>query len=113
MWCDGPGTPSVLPAGLAAPWCAVAAALDMPPVLVYATYNLANWRRLDPAAPVQLGNICCLHNFLGGIGERGIWRQAEGRLAASAHPTNGLCIPCWRHGMPSVAVCAQMRSGSG
>ncbi len=35
MWCDGPGVPPMLPARLAAPWCAVAAALDMPPVLTY------------------------------------------------------------------------------
>ena len=35
MWCDGPGVPQLLPARLAAPWCAVAAALDMPPVLTY------------------------------------------------------------------------------
>jgi hypothetical protein len=59
----------VLPAGLAAPWCAVSAALDMPPVLVYATYNLYNWRRLDGGGAVALGNTCCLHNFLGGVDE--------------------------------------------
>ena len=58
MWCDGPDTPTVLPAGLAGPWCAVAAALDMPPVLVYATYNLYNWRRLDPAQ-VSAGCLGC------------------------------------------------------
>lgn len=69
VWCDGPQPPTVLPADLAAPWCAVSAALDMPPVLVYATYNLYNWRRLDAAGPLALGNICCLNNFLGGVDE--------------------------------------------
>lgn len=69
MWCDGPEPPPVLPAVLAGPWCTVAAALDMPPVLTYATYNLLNWRRLDPAGAVGLGNIACLHNFLGGVDE--------------------------------------------
>ena len=47
----------------------MAAALDMPPVLTYSSYNLSNWQRLDAAQPVELGNIVCLHNFLGGIGE--------------------------------------------
>ncbi|PSC67570.1 hypothetical protein C2E20_8766 isoform A [Micractinium conductrix] len=41
----------------------------MPPVSVYSTYNLANWQRLDPSGPVALGNIACLHNFLGGMDE--------------------------------------------
>ena len=44
LWCDGPGVPQVLPA-----------VLDMPPVLVYATYNLLNWRLIAdplPAAPI-------------------------------------------------------------
>jgi indoleamine 2,3-dioxygenase len=29
----------------------------MPPVLVYATYNLMNWRRLDVNGPLELGNL--------------------------------------------------------
>jgi indoleamine 2,3-dioxygenase len=33
----------------------------MPPILVYATYNLLNWRRLDPERPIELGNIVCLN----------------------------------------------------
>lgn len=67
MWCESPGPgpqgspPQVLPAVLAVPWVDVARALDMPPVLVYATYNLYNWKRLDPSGPVALGNIVCLH----------------------------------------------------
>ena len=68
-WCDGPAPPAALPARLAAPWVAVAEALGMPPVLVYATYNLLNWQRLDGGGPVALGNIACLNNFLGGVGE--------------------------------------------
>ena len=55
MWCDGPGVPQVLPAVLAKPWATVAAALDMPPVLVYATYNLLNWRLIaDPLPAADL-----------------------------------------------------------
>lgn len=69
MWCDQQPAPAVLLARLAAPWCAVSAALGMPPILTYCTYNLLNWRRLDASQPLVLGNIVCLHNFLGGIGE--------------------------------------------
>ena len=50
------------------------------------TYNLLNWQRLDPAGPVQLGNIACLHNFLGGIDEewfRLIHVQIEQQAAAA------------------------------
>ena len=72
LWCDGPGVPPLLPAGVAGPWCTVAAALDMPPVLTYSSYNLSNWQRLDAAQPVELGNIVCLHNFLGGSGEHSL-----------------------------------------
>ena len=72
VWADAAGgapagasPPSTLPARLATPWLAVSTALDMPPILSYATYNLLNWRRLDATAPIELGNIVCLHNFLG------------------------------------------------
>jgi indoleamine 2,3-dioxygenase len=61
MWGGGPDVPTTLPAVLARPWATVAAALHMPPVLVYATYNLMNWRRLDTTCPVELGNIAVQH----------------------------------------------------
>lgn len=44
-----------LPHFLAKPWVAVARAIDMPPVLTYATYNLLNWRCMDSTEGVQLG----------------------------------------------------------
>lgn len=58
-----------LPAVLAVPWHAVSEALGRPPVLSYASYALDNWRRLDPAEGIALGNIALLQNFLGGIDE--------------------------------------------
>ena len=61
--------PSSLPAHLAVPWCAVAKQLGRPPVLSYASYALANWRRLDPHGPLALGNLALLQNFLGGLDE--------------------------------------------
>lgn len=57
LWCAGPDVPKTLPAQLAKPWASVSAALHMPPVLVYATYNLINWRRLDVNGPLELGNL--------------------------------------------------------
>jgi len=91
MWCERgkATTPTVLPARLAQPWAAVSKAVGMPPVLVYATYNLLNWRRLDPLGPVALGNIVCLNNFLGGLDEEhfrlvhiDIEQRAAGAIAA-------------------------------
>ena len=75
IWADAAGgaldtpPPAVLPARLAKPWVAVSGALEVPPILTYATYNLLNWRRIDAAAPIELGNIVCLHNFSGGQDE--------------------------------------------
>jgi indoleamine 2,3-dioxygenase len=60
---------SSLPQQLAQPWYEVAQRLGRPPVLSYASYALDNWRRLDPAKPIQLDNIVLLQNFLGGLDE--------------------------------------------
>lgn len=54
----------VLPRNIAAPLCAVTADLDRPPILSYDGYALHNWRRLDPAGPVALGNIDTIQNFV-------------------------------------------------
>ena len=64
-----PPPPRVLPARIAMPWHAVAQQLGRPPVLSYASYALCNWRRLDLAGPIALGNIALLQNFLGGVDE--------------------------------------------
>ena len=69
-WVWGGAEPDgVIPAGVAVPWCAVAARLGRPPVLSYASYALDNWRRLDPSGPLELGNLAILQNFLGGADE--------------------------------------------
>jgi indoleamine 2,3-dioxygenase len=66
-WRDAPR--ARIPSGIAVPWHAVATRLGRPPVLSYASYALDNWRRLDPAGPIDLGNIALLQNFLGGLDE--------------------------------------------
>jgi indoleamine 2,3-dioxygenase len=58
-----------LPRSIAMPWYQVSRLLGRPPVLSYASYALDNWRRIDPAGEIALGNIVLLQNFLGGIDE--------------------------------------------
>ncbi len=58
-----------IPPSLAVPWAKVAERLGRPPILSYASYALHNWRRLDAAKPVELGNIGLLVNFWGGADE--------------------------------------------
>lgn len=69
VWADLNHPATVIPAVLAVPWYEVAQQLSRPPILSYASYALYNWRRIDPAQPVELGNIALLQNFLGGIDE--------------------------------------------
>ena len=87
---------ATLPSQLAQPWYAVALKLGRPPVLSYASYALDNWRRLDPAKPVELDNIVLLQNFLGGLDEEWfvvihiqIERQAGPGLAGLVRAMNG------------------------
>ncbi len=85
-----------LPAALAVPWCDVMSRLGRPPVLSYASYALDNWRRLDAAKPIALGNIALVQNFFGGLDEE--WfvlipvdteQQAGPALAALVRAVNG------------------------
>lgn len=69
VWCDPHQPAARLPHGLAVPWFEVSRRLGRPPVLSYASYALHNWRRIDPAGPVALGNIALLQNFWGGADE--------------------------------------------
>jgi indoleamine 2,3-dioxygenase len=58
-----------VPAAIAVPWSAVAKRLGRPPVLSYASYALDNWRLLDRAGKLELGNLAIAQNFLGGADE--------------------------------------------
>lgn len=87
---------ATLPPQLAKPWYEVAQRLSRPPVLSYASYALDNWRRLDPAKPVQLDNMVLLQNFLGGLDEEWfvvihvqIEREAGPGLAGLVRAVNG------------------------
>lgn len=60
-----PRLPAVnrIPRYLAIPLVKIAQRVDRPPILSYASYCLHNWRRLDPAGPIALGNIALVQNF--------------------------------------------------
>lgn len=68
VW-NGDAPAERIPANLALPWYELSQHLGRPPVLSYASYALDNWRRLDPNAPIELGNIVLLQNFLAGLDE--------------------------------------------
>jgi indoleamine 2,3-dioxygenase len=59
----------VVPRSVAVPWVSVARRLGRPPVLSYASHGLNNWRRIDPAGPIALGNLSPMQVFLGGLDE--------------------------------------------
>jgi indoleamine 2,3-dioxygenase len=69
VWGGGKEPATSVPAPVAVPWYQVAQKLQRPPVLSYPSYALHNWRRIDTALPVALGNIALLQNFWGGADE--------------------------------------------
>ncbi|MFM8841905.1 MAG: hypothetical protein ACKOFU_04225 [Actinomycetota bacterium] len=58
-----------LPKNLALPWYEVGKLVGRPPILSYQSYANDNWRRLNPAGPIECGNIALLQCFLGGQDE--------------------------------------------
>jgi indoleamine 2,3-dioxygenase len=55
---------NVLPRNLAVPLCQICKMLSRPPILSYDGYALFNWKRFDPTAPIALGNIDTIQNFV-------------------------------------------------
>jgi indoleamine 2,3-dioxygenase len=104
VWCgpeDAP-PPAALPPVLAAPWVALSTALEVPPVLTYATYNLLNWRRIDANVPIRLGNIVSLHGFTDSADEDQ-FRMVHIAIEARA----GAALAALEH----ARRCAALRSG--
>ncbi len=60
-----PGLPPTdrIPKAIAEPLVQLAKRVKRPPILSYASYCLHNWRRIDPAGPIALGNTALLQNF--------------------------------------------------
>jgi indoleamine 2,3-dioxygenase len=66
----GSGEPHArIPAPVAIPLVAAAACVGRPPIMAYASYNLANWWRIDPRGPIALGNLAVRQSFYGGLDE--------------------------------------------
>src|SRR5207248_6166699 len=55
---------TTLPENLARPLANACARLGRPPILSYDGYALYNWKRVDPAGPIALGNLDTLQNFV-------------------------------------------------
>jgi indoleamine 2,3-dioxygenase len=55
---------TILPANLAVPLCRACKLLKRPPILSYDGYALYNWRRFRKDAPITLGNIDTIQNFV-------------------------------------------------
>ncbi|HEX7114579.1 MAG TPA: hypothetical protein VF193_05570 [Steroidobacter sp.] len=58
-----------IPQTIAVPLCAVAGALDRPPIVHYASMALNNWQRVDRRLPVGADNARMQVQFLGGVDE--------------------------------------------
>ena len=54
----------ILPKNIAEPLCQVCKLLNRPPILSYDGYALYNWKRFDKEAPITLGNIDTIQNFV-------------------------------------------------
>lgn len=52
-----------IPAGVAVPLHRLSRELDKPPILSYNSYVLQNWRRKDPDAQIEVGNLEVLFRF--------------------------------------------------
>ena len=54
----------ILPKNIAVPLCQVCKLLNRPPILSYDGYALYNWKRFGNHAPISLGNIDTIQNFV-------------------------------------------------
>lgn len=53
-----------IPRPLAVPLCRLAEQMGRKPIIHHAANVLNNWRRLDPARPIRLGNLAMIQGFL-------------------------------------------------
>ena len=84
-WVWGDDAPDLrIPAGIAVPLCSIAAQLDRPPIVHYASMALNNWRLLDPARPLCADNARMQVQFLGGVDEDWFFMASLGVELAGA-----------------------------
>ncbi|MCS6933092.1 MAG: indoleamine 2,3-dioxygenase [Acetobacteraceae bacterium] len=99
-WGGPPMAPIRFPPPLGRPLGRLAAAMGRVPILTHATTVLSNWRRLDPAGPLALGNLDLAARILGGVDERWFFLATLGvELAgAPAVPAVVAAVNASRHG---------------
>lgn len=82
---------AVLPRALAVPLYQLAERLEVAPVFNYGAIVLRNWSRVDPAGPVELGNLVPLCSFLGGVDE-GWFLMSMTAIEAKGGPAAGALL---------------------
>ena len=73
-----------IPSQIAVPLCALAAQLDRPPLVHYASMLLRNWRKLDGTKPVSADNARMQIQMLGGVDEDWFFMASLGVELAGA-----------------------------
>jgi len=73
-----------IPAPISRPLCALAGALDRPPIVHYGSMALRNWRRVDRALPLSADNVQMAITFLGGVDEEWFYLASLGCELAGA-----------------------------
>ena len=63
LWAPGAEATRRLPRALAVPFAALSLRIGRPPVLSYASSQLCNWRRRDPAGPLTAENLQVIQVF--------------------------------------------------
>ena len=77
-----------IPRPLAVPLCRLADQMGRKPIIHHAANVLHNWRRLDPARPIQLDNLAMLQGFLTSSDEAWfILVTVEVEIAGASAPT--------------------------
>lgn len=83
-WSGGPMAQIRFPEPLGRPLGALATAMQRVPILTHSTTVLFNWRRLDPAGPLELSNLDVAVRILGGVDERWFFLATLGVELAGA-----------------------------
>ena len=73
-----------IPATISTPLCALAGALDRPPIVHYGSMALRNWRRVDRTLPLSADNVQMAITFLGGVDEEWFFLASLGCELAGA-----------------------------
>ncbi|XP_042344443.1 indoleamine 2,3-dioxygenase 1 [Plectropomus leopardus] len=74
VWQEGENnTVEMLPHNLAVPYWEVSQRLGLPPILIHADGVLANWKKRDPAGPLDMENLELLVSLPGGDSVRGFF----------------------------------------